>query len=641
MRSLFPHRGLNAFQELSPPPRRASARLRARGVDRDRLLERGSPSPSAVRLDVERYDLKGDYDWARGRLVATVDITLVPEGTTRDNHAQQRRDRGEVRAALEGDALPFTTDATEKHLRVDISSLPERPSGTAITLEIAYEAEPGDGLFAVFDRKGDPLKDVRALFTHSEPFGAQRWMPCHDAPSDRALFSVEMGMSSAETMIANSVVTDDKPGKDGGHRMKYETAYALPTYLMAFAISDFEVESTTKGSVPISIWHRRGLPGEYASVLNELVGVMAHFEELLGPYPFERYALVHLPMLPATGMENAGITFQYEYAGSTAMGAELSVTAHELGHQWYGDLVTIEDWDDMWIKEGMASLLEVEGLRAHSDKDGPLTLNGDNYWPTAGEAIRDTSLAPPYKYTTGPYSRAAWLLTQIRSLVGEEAFWKILRGVLEQHRFGSIGTEEFLDAFAEALGPEATARARRAVDAKLIPTLEMKLAPSGNATMTVRDEEDTLIAPLDVAWVADDGSVRTETLAANKPLEIAPKQSGEVLRLDPLDRHPPLESLIMDEESMNILQANITPLLSPTTPAGLANFLDSGSANQEVVLWSSLPGVPPEGSRRSSPISTPSGLRPWRSRRPARWPATRRSISRRRRPGRASSRTSS
>lgn len=553
------------------------------------------PNPTGSALDVERYDLKGDYDWARGRLVATLDITLVPA------------DDGEKTVVLDsavtevktvrlagGDTLPFSVDAAAKQLRVDISSLPDLQSGAAITLEIGYEAAPSDFLLAVEGRKGDPLKDVRALFTMSEPLGAESWMPCHDAPSDRALFSIDMGMSGAETMIANGDLAADQPGKDG-RRMKYQTAYTLPTYLMAFAISDFEVKTTMKGSVPVSIWHRRGLPGEYEPVLEELVGMIQQFEGLLGPYPFEKYALVHLPMLPSSGMENPGITFQVEGAGASAMGAELGLTAHELGHQWFGDLVTIESWDDLWIKEGMASLLEQEGVRAHSDKDGPLTLNGDNFWLTEGEAIRNTSLALADKYTSGPYIRAAWLLTQIRSLLGEETFWKTLRGILDKHRFGAIGTEEFVNGFAEVLGPEVTARVKHAIDAKSIPTLEVKLAASGNATLTVRDPEDTLIAPLDIAWVAEDGSVRKETLVVDQALEVAPKQSGEVLLVDPLDRHPPLESFVVDDDSMTALQSTLPSLLVPTTPAGIAHFLDSGSAHQDAVLWSSLPGVTPGG----------------------------------------------
>ena len=552
--------------------------------------------PGGAEMDVLRYDLKGDYDWDRGRLLATVDVTLSPAGDGTDTVVLQSAVTEVTGVRLAGGSdLPFSTDEATQELRVDVSSLPGVTGDAVITLAIDYETEPSSSFLAVLGRKGDPLKDIRVLATMSEPQNAQNWMPCHDVPADRALFSIDMGMAGAETMIANGDLVADEPGDDGSRRMKYQTGYTLPTYLMAFAISDFEVKNATTSGVPVSIWHRRGLPGEHEAVLEELVGMIAHIEALLGPYPFEKYALVHVPMLPASGIENAGITFQAEGAGATTMGAELTLTAHELGHQWFGDLVTLESWDDVWIKEGMASLLEQEATRGHTDKDGPLTLNGDYLWVMEGDAIRDTSLAPADKYNSGVYGRAAWLMTQIRGLLGEETFWKTLRGVLEQHRFGTIGTDAFVEAFAEALGPEATARMRSAIDAKSLPTLEVKRTASGSPTLTVHDPEGTLVAPIAIGWVAEDGSMRQETLVVDEPLELVPKQSGEFLILDPLDHHLTLDSFLVEEEAFAALQESVIPLLTPTTPAGNARFLDIGSAHQDPVVAASLPGVSPEG----------------------------------------------
>jgi aminopeptidase N len=144
------------------------------------------PSPTGAELDVVRYDLKGDYDWDRGRLVATVGVTLVPAGDGTKIIALDSAVT-EVKAVrlAGGGALPFSTDSAAKELRVDISSVPNLSSDAALTLEIDDEAEPGDSLVAVLGRKGDPLKDVRAVFTMSEPLGAEHWMPCHDTPSDR------------------------------------------------------------------------------------------------------------------------------------------------------------------------------------------------------------------------------------------------------------------------------------------------------------------------------------------------------------------------------------------------------------------------------------------------------------------------
>lgn len=553
------------------------------------------PPPVLSEVDVQRYDLSGQYDWDQERLLATVRITLatLDEGATAIALDSAVTEVTAVRLAGRGD-LPFVADPEKEQLRVNLKELGGLAAGAEITLEIDYEAAPSESLIPVSGRRGDPI-DVRTVFTMSEPLGAERWMPCHNTPSDRAYFSVDMRMDEAEKLIANGdLVADEADAGGGGHRMRYETAYTLPTYLMAFAIGDFEVKSTTHGGLPVSIWHRRGLEGSYDAVLAEMVGMLARFEELLGPYPFEKYALVQLPVLPAGGIENASITFQAEGVGTEPTGGDLSLTAHELAHQWLGDLVTIQSWDDLWIKEGMASLLELEGMRAHTDADGPLTLNGNDLWFADGEAIRDTSLEPQDKYTSGPYSRAAWLLTQIRSLVGEEAFWSTLRGILEEHREGAIGTEAFLGAFAEALGPEAAARAMHAVDARGVPSLELAPAASGGVTVTVRDPDGALVAPIDLAWVAADGSLQTATAAAGESLEVAPPQSGEFLILDPMDRHPTWDLFVVDEASMDAYYTALLPLLAPTTPAQVARFLEIGAPHQEEVLWASLLDLQPE-----------------------------------------------
>ncbi|AUX24954.1 aminopeptidase [Sorangium cellulosum] len=552
-------------------------------------------APFGSEFDVARYDLRGEFDWERGRLVATLDLTLSitgdgPRTVVLDSAVAEVkgvRQRG-------GGALPHTFHRAYEALTIDLSGVPEAADGGAIAVEIDYEALAGDALRAVPARKGDPVA-VRAVYTISEPLGASRWMPCHNTPSDRALFSIAMRVDDGEAMIANGDLVGEEDLEGSGRLVHYETAYPLPTYLMAFAIGDFEVERGTKGDLPIAVWRRRGLPGDYGKVLGEIERAIGRFEELLVPYPFEKYALVLLPDFSVGGVEHASISFQREERSTQpALASDLLLTTHELAHQWFGDLVTVESWDDLWIKEGMATLLENEGARAYTDESGAGTLNGDELAAADGDAARDVSLDPDEKYTSGPYGRAAWVLTQIRSLVGEDAFWSTLRGVLEEHRFGSLGTDAFLDAFAPALGPEATARARRAVVARALPSLEVDPAPSGGAFVTLRDPEGALVAPLDVAWVAADGATRAVTLAPGERVELAPGAPSDLLVVDPQDRHP--EALFLSTvDDLEGYLARVAPLRAPRVPEAIPRFLELGGAHQLAALKDGLPeGVGPE-----------------------------------------------
>ncbi|UQA57350.1 M1 family metallopeptidase [Polyangium aurulentum] len=545
----------------------------------DPLLESGSRD-----YDVTRYDVEGAFDWNSSRLGARVDITLtLDEDDLEAVILDSRVDVKAVRIRGAGEA-EFETDPERGLLAVSLEDAPGARGGASVTIEIDYEARPSDALNAVPPRKGDPI-DSRALYTDAEPLDAPLWMPCHNVPSDRALFSVAMKVDEGESMIANGSLVSDAPAGAGAHRVKYETAWTLPPYLMAFAISDFEVVKTQKGDLPVEVWHRRGLPGEHEAMAGELSRMIGVYEGLLGPYPFERYALVLLPGFPG-GMENASVSFQAETSSSEpTIAGDLLLAAHELGHQWFGDLVTVETWDDVWIKEGMANLLEYEAARPHIDASDKGTLNGDGFHPRAGAAIRDRAIPPPDKYNSGPYDRAAWLLTQIRSLLGDEAFFATLREVLDKHRFGAIGTDAFIDAFAPALGPEATGKVRRAVDAKALPTIH-STAPF---RVNLEDPDGALVAPLDLSWIGSDGAQRKVTLSTGAPVDLTPEAADLLLLPDPLDRHPDWElfwdedrSLAEDGES-----SNLEALVSATSPDSLEKrtlLLDLGGAHQTSAL---------------------------------------------------------
>lgn len=549
------------------------------------------PAQRATGYDVERYDLRGELDWSRRRLVATVDIILT---ATEPNVGRIVLDSAvdSVKGVRAGAApVPFAIDEKTEKLTVDVGSL---ALGEQLVLHVDYEAAPGRGLSAVAARAGDPVTS-RAVYTSSEPASAHAWMPCHDRPDDRALFSVEMKMDEGESMIANGDVELDEESPEDGRRMRYATRVPLPTYLMAFAVSDFEVEKKAQGDVPISVWHRRGVPGDYPGLLHEIGREIDLYAERLGPYPFDAYALVMLPDFSG-GMENAGITFQTESrSAQPSLGSDVALGAHELGHQWFGDLVTVATWNDLWIKEGMATLLSAEARRAVEDQSDSGTLLGDSFGAHDGDAIRDRRLPAGKKYTSGPYDRAAWLFTQVRAVVGKKAFWRTLRGLLQEHRFGVVSTKDVLDAFAPALGHDASERAQRAVDAKVTPKIGVGAAPMGGAYVTLHDPEGTLIAPMEIEWRHEDGTVERHTLVPEEPFELRREAAGDFLVIDPRDVHPDWSSLFTGEESAQSFDTLVAPLRAPASAGAASRFLELAGVHQAAAIEGrALPPIAPE-----------------------------------------------
>lgn len=502
--------------------------------------------PSERPFNVVAYDVQAAFDWSTARLDARVEIefaeisadteTIVLDAAV----AEVRR----VFRSSTGDLLPFHYDRQGRLLAI---SLPPGGAGTVDSLRVgidyAVDARRSRYLNAVDRRRGDPVQ-ARALFTASEPRGARHWLPCNDRPNDRARFSFTFDLARHEKLVANGGLLQDTWEPSGErHRTTFQTNYTIPTYLAAFAVGEFSVFEETVDGLPVQLWARQGLRMDHQGVLKILIQILAHFETLMGAYPFEKYALVLLPEFPSGGIEHASVTFQAELRSSIDVSlGDVILSAHELGHQWFGDYVTIRDWDDLWIKEGMASLLGAEAKRFLPGADYAGGLMGNSFWIRAGDAIYAPHLPPERKYTSGPYYRGAWLLTQIRDWLGERDFWQFLRSLLDEFAEASISTADFLARLETTLGPTAVERVEQALVAESLPDFKVSRfdLDNGDAELTVEiaDPEAAFLLP---------PTLRILDANGNQDVVLWPDESTTLyvpadglLLFDPNDVHPAL-----------------------------------------------------------------------------------------------------
>ncbi|TPV93217.1 MAG: M1 family metallopeptidase [Myxococcales bacterium FL481] len=470
--------------------------------------------------DARAYRLATSIDWTAKQAVSRERIDLVLDDP---NKAVIELDANvDIQSiSRRGVELAYEVDADAELLWVDT-----RVDGSArrrVRLSIEFVARESAGLIFADPPATDPNRG-RTMFTHSEPDRGKDWLVANHTASDRARFSVEVDVDRSDNVVANGRRVSDRVCGDR-RTVRYAFWNTAPTYTMAFAAGKLEVVRDRSGPIALELWHRPGLLVDHDEHFLETKRVLTEFQAVLGPYPWRSYAVVLLPQFPGA-MENVGVSFVSE---NLHFFPAYHAYAHELAHQWFGDLVTIATPDDLWIKEGLATLLALDALRhTHDEQDTGSFLGALNYYNPA-DAIVDRELQGLEKYTTGPYGKAAWLLTQIRASIGEDAFFGILRTVLRKYRFDAIGTDAFVEEFRDALGDKRTDQFRRVLELHSGPEAyadAVEIEGGYRVEVGVDDPERTLLDPVELTMIDAKGRASQLTLGSDESTVLEIEHGG-------------------------------------------------------------------------------------------------------------------
>ena len=536
-------------------------------------------SPDERGYDAISYKLVGAFDWSTKQLTAHETIELdVAAG----QHAIELDTTVEIEriASLAGAALPYDHDRGAGRLTVDVSQL--TTAAGAVSFTVDYRASASGTLIASVGRDDDPVRS-RVVFTNSEPDLAGTWLVAHVHPSDRAKFSAELTVDADEDVIGNGArVRDDVVGDK--RVIGYALDQPIPTYLMAFAAGELD-HVDRPGPTPLSIWHRRGLLIDAKANLDVVADLMARFAAKIGPYPWPSYSVVLVPSPFGGGMENATITFNQETSGQGNISRSLH--AHELGHQWFGDWVTMNDYHDAWFKEGMATLLAVEADRGLRDPGGLDRKFGSSFVFSPDDAIVDHSLSGLARYTSGPYERAAWMMTQIRTKIGDDAFWAALRAMLADNALGTLSGERYLQGFAPALGAAEIAQLTGTLERKPTPAVSFAVSATGagdadhEVTISLTDSEHQLLVPFEVTVVDAAGAATTHEVRPGQATTVV-VPAGGYLAPDEDDQNPPWDFPFQTDRDAYF--GSLAQLFVPFSPPAVTAFVNRSAAHQELAI---------------------------------------------------------
>ncbi len=308
--------------------------------------------------------------------------------------------------------------------------------------------------------------------TQFEATDARRAFPCFDEPALKATFDVSLVIDTGDTAISNTKIVSDKPGPVAGkHTVAFAPTPKMSTYLVAWLVGDFVCTKGKSEGVPIQACATPDKVELTKFALDAAKWDLKYYDKYFGiKYPLQKLDLVAIPDFEAGAMENFGcITFRETEMlvdrkhGSLDAKKEVATTvAHEMAHQWFGDLVTPAWWDNLWLNEGFATWMETKAAAEWQPKwnyaqdvalDKNRTMDSDAGKTT--RAIRTRAETPAEideLFDDIAYGKAGAVIGMVENWVGDEVFRKGVQAYLSAHLYGNAGAEDFWDAQTRVSG---------------------------------------------------------------------------------------------------------------------------------------------------------------------------------------------
>ena len=501
----------------------------------------------------EHYDLFLDLN--RADKTFSGKVTITGEAKTSKISLHQK-DLTVEAVEVAGQARPFTLDKDNEALYIELEA------AGPVVVTITYTGKITDnmtGIYPSYYTVDGVKKEI--ISTQFESHFAREAFPSVDEPEAKATFDLALKFDQAEGELALSNMPEiDVENRKATGVWKFETTPRMSSYLLAFAAGDMQgITAKTKNGTLVGVYATKAHPAsnlEFA--LDIAVRCIEFYEEYYGvKYPIPQSLHVALPDFSAGAMENWGlVTYREIYLlvdeNSTALSRQTValVVAHELAHQWFGNLVTMKWWDDLWLNESFANMMEYVSVDAiepswkifedFQTSGAPYALKRD---ATDGVQSVHVEVKHPDEINTlfdGAivYAKGSRLMHMLRRWLGDDAFRKGLGAYFEKHQYGNTIGRDLWDALSQASGRDVAA------------FMDAWLEQPGYPVVTAKVENDCLIltqkqffigehedkgrlwqVPLNSNWQGLPDTLTTERLEIPNYAALA-AQNEEALRLN-------------------------------------------------------------------------------------------------------------
>lgn len=328
-------------------------------------------------------------------------------------------------------------------------------NGTTFTTTIIYQGRPTPVLSPSVAEPLGWSHYQNGIYVASEPAGAAGWFPVNDHPRDKATYTFRITVAKPWVVAANGLLRDTID--NGAERtFVWESTRPMASYLATVNIADFVVtQEQGPDGIPIRNYFPRSIAAQATQVFAPTAAMLEYFQGLFGPYPFEAYGVV---------VPDQNLGFALETQTLSVFGRDIAtapparverIVAHELAHQWFGDSVSVYNWQDIWLNEGFATLGEWLWEEHSAGKAAAEETIRETYQEFVSQPEPPPASPPRTNlFNQSVYERGGLTLAALRLQVGDEQFFQILKTYAERYRYGNAATADFIAVAEEVTGSQ-------------------------------------------------------------------------------------------------------------------------------------------------------------------------------------------
>ena len=483
------------------------------------------PSSAQIDIDVLHYmfvlSLNDQNDTIHGQATIKLKFLQPISSITFDLASMNVRGKG-MKVDRVATGLNEPLKFTEQNDKVNITIPKLAKINDSAIFTIFYHGVPGDGLIISKNKYGD-----RTFFSDNWPNRAHYWIPCKDEPGDKASFEFIVTAPVQYQVVSNGRLTEDKILPENKKLTHWVEDIPLPTKVMVIGVAKFVVRyfADSPPNIPVSAWVYPQDSVKGFQNYSATPAIVKFYSDYIGPYPFNKLANVQ-SKTKFGGMENAGAIFYYEGSAEENKPIE-DLLAHEIAHQWFGDMATEKSFPHLWLSEGFATYLTDLYFESKYGTDSMNKRLMDerkiviDFAKRSNKAVVDSLSSLTELLNANSYQKGAWVLHMLRKEIGDSAFHLFIRTYYDRYKGKNADTGDVLKVAEEVSHKDLELFFRQWLYRPGIPQLNIQWQYNEknkkiSVTVIQQQRQEAFQFPLQIKLQFLNGNSQIETLNITK-----------------------------------------------------------------------------------------------------------------------------